>query len=320
MKNKTDDEELMSKYLLGDLSEDDRLQVEERFLRDPAYLEQLQALEAELNDDYVRGELTEREREQFAQRSSASPEWRRRVGFAKALITGDESATATTAPAKVSPAPPPRWRSLLPQLRLPKPALTWALAAAFLVMSAAGSWLVLETSRLRAQLEQMQAERKAGEQQAQALRQQAAEQRARNDQLAAQLQREQDQQRQWLAEAGRPQPHLLSFILAPGLGRGADESTKLLVPPEVQTVRLRLYLEGAGEYQSYRAELHTSADKLIWSRDRLRAQPIRTGKAVVLSLPASLLTTGEYEVRLKGAVSREQIEEIGDYFFSVSKK
>src|SRR5438477_10094479 len=128
MKNKTDDEELMIKYLLGDLSEDDQLQVEERFLRDPAYLEQLQALEAELNDDYARGELTEREQKQFAQRSSASPEWRRRVEFARALMSSDDySSPSVTAPVEDRLASVPWWKSLLPLWRAPKPALTFAL-------------------------------------------------------------------------------------------------------------------------------------------------------------------------------------------------
>ena len=63
MKNRTHDEELMIEYLMGGLSEQEQAGIEERFLKDPAYLEQLQALEAELNDDFVREELGARDQE-----------------------------------------------------------------------------------------------------------------------------------------------------------------------------------------------------------------------------------------------------------------
>ena len=80
-----DDERLAIKYLLGELSEEDQARVEEQFLRDYEYFEHLRAVEEELNDDYARGELSDREREQFERRVSASPEWRQRVEFARAL-------------------------------------------------------------------------------------------------------------------------------------------------------------------------------------------------------------------------------------------
>src|SRR5712691_6045547 len=102
MKNRTREEELMVEYLLGGLSEEEQVEIEQRFLKDPAYFEQLQALEAELNDDYVRGELGARDQERWAHRFSTSAEWRRRVAFAGILLSADDHlSTVTTAQTKV---------------------------------------------------------------------------------------------------------------------------------------------------------------------------------------------------------------------------
>jgi hypothetical protein len=309
MKNRTHDDELMIKYLLGDLSEEEQVEIEQRFLKDPAYLEQLQALEAELNDEYVRGELGARDQERWAQRFSTSGEWRGRVDFARTLLSaGEHLPTMTTSQPKVRAA----------SLRLQKPVLIWGLATAFLVVIVASSWLVLENSRLRGRLERMQAEQRTSEQQAQELQRQVAEQRLRGDQFAEQLQRENDQKQ--LSSVLKGSPALLSFILMPGAGRGIDPSTTLAIPPNTQLVGLRLYLEGANPYKSYRTELRTSDDKLVWSREGLAPQQTRQGQEVVLSLPAPILDAGGYEVTLQGVVAKGQTENVGYYSFTVSKK
>jgi len=305
MKNRTQDEELMIKYLLGDLSEEEQVEIEQRFLKDPAYLEQLQALEAELNDEYVRGELGARDQERWAHRFSTSGEWRRRVDFARTLLSaGEHLSTMTAAQPKVRAA----------SLRLQKPVLIWGLATAFLVVIVASSWLVLENSRLRGRLERMQAEQRTSEQE---LQRQVAEQRLRGDQFAEQLQRENDQKQ--LSSVLKGSPALLSFILMPGAGRGIDPSTTLAIPPNTQLVGLRLYLEGANPYKSYRAELRTSDDKLVWSREGLAPQQTRQGQEVVLSLSAAILDAGDYEVTLLGVADKGQTENVGYYSFTVSK-
>jgi hypothetical protein len=138
--------------------------------------------------------------------------------------------------------------------------------------------------------------------------------------LAQELERERQQR---LPETGTEKPSvpsIISFILMPGIGRGDEQSTDLTVPKDAQTVQLQLYLEGPTPYKSYRAELVTAGGKLIWSRDGLTARQARNGKAVSLSLPASAITSGKYELSLKGVTSENQIEDVGFYYFSIVKK
>ena len=186
----------------------------------------------------------------------------------------------------------------------------------------AGSWLILKTGQLRAELGQIQAERQQIEQREQQLQRQAADERARADQLAQELERERQYREQVQTELQEPAParSIVSFILLPGVGRGEVEQTKLTVPRETRLMQLQLYLQGPTPYKGYRAELRAAGGKLIWSRDGLSARKTRTGKAVTLSLPVDALTSGKHEMTLKGVISREQVEDVGYYYFSIVKK
>jgi hypothetical protein len=85
-------------------------------------------------------------------------------------------------------------------------------------------------------------------------------------------------------------------------------------------VRLNLYLQGPTPYKSYRAELRTAGGKPVWSRGALTARQTDAGKTIAFSLPADALAAGRYELTLKGVISKEQIEDVGYYYFSIVKK
>src|SRR5260370_38669063 len=91
------DEELVVKYLLGNLPETDEVQVEDRAFADANYLGALEAAEADLIDTYVRGGLSQSERRAFERRFLTSPNPWSKVEFARALARGT-AATATAIP------------------------------------------------------------------------------------------------------------------------------------------------------------------------------------------------------------------------------
>ena len=85
MKHDQDSEALLIRYLLGDLSEEQNVEIEERAFHDREFMQTIQSVESDLIDEYVRGELSEREREQFESRFLASSEQEKKVEFAKTL-------------------------------------------------------------------------------------------------------------------------------------------------------------------------------------------------------------------------------------------
>jgi hypothetical protein len=78
-------EELLVGYLLGDLSEEEQVRIEDRALTDPSYLAEIEAAEADLIDAYVRGELPPDWLPGFERRFLRSPSRRSKVEFAQAL-------------------------------------------------------------------------------------------------------------------------------------------------------------------------------------------------------------------------------------------
>jgi len=63
--NEPSNEVLIVRYLLGDLSEQEQVDIEDRAFSDAPYLQNILAVEADLIDEYVRGGFHENERRQF---------------------------------------------------------------------------------------------------------------------------------------------------------------------------------------------------------------------------------------------------------------
>src|SRR4026208_750171 len=87
MRSQRSDETWHVKYLLGNLTEDEQVEVEDRAFADADYLSDLEATEADLIDAYVRGELSQSDRRSFELRFLTSPERRRKGAVARALAT-----------------------------------------------------------------------------------------------------------------------------------------------------------------------------------------------------------------------------------------
>src|SRR5262249_45164312 len=79
-------------YLLGELSSPERDAIEDRYLTDEAFHEELLVCEGELIDAYVRGELSFEQRGHFERWFLRSPGRQEQLKFAKALVRfGSES-------------------------------------------------------------------------------------------------------------------------------------------------------------------------------------------------------------------------------------
>jgi hypothetical protein len=350
MKQRADSEKLMIRYLLGDVPEDEQIRVEERFFTDDEYFEQLLALEDDLIDDYVNGELTDRERKQFEGYFLASPTRRQRVEFAKTFMrAGSLPALAEIAiPGEARPEPVPWWRTVMVFWRAQSLLRRFALAAS-VVLVLGGSWLIVDTVRLRNQVEQLQAERGESQRREQELLQHIAglsQESERVTELSAQLKRERNERRrleqqvaeqrrrneesaqlllelQHLAFSPKPAPPRDSFALFPGRTR----TNRFVIPQDVDSVQLRLYLPAVAARVSdppsrYRAVVRTAEGNEVWSQDGLEAQRtgLREEAIVILDLPTPILPEGDYIITLSRRSASGDFEDVGSYQFSVVRK
>ncbi len=318
MKDRLDEERMMLAYLLGTLREDEQARLEERFLRDPDCLDRLKSLEQDLNDEYVRDEMSVSERQLFDARIAASPEWRRRTVFAKALMTLDDQLPLPKSRNK--PSRNSFLTAIATFLRPRTAAVSFSLYAAVVLALVACVWLFFESSRLRSQLRQLAARQEETEQREGEQRQNAAAERARSASLASELENERRLRQQLEMHGAKPlASSILSFVLAPGVNRGAGETVRLPISKDAKQINLQLFLEGTPDFYRYRAELRSSADLSLLTSGGLIARQTRLGKSVRFVVPANLLSAGGYEVVLSGADRQGRSEPVGSYYFTVAK-
>jgi anti-sigma factor RsiW len=94
---KTDlSEDLIQRYLLGELTEADQAALEQELLIDRGEFDRVWAVENELIDSYVRGEMSRADRERFEGHYLASPLHRERVAIAESFLADIDQAAGET--------------------------------------------------------------------------------------------------------------------------------------------------------------------------------------------------------------------------------
>src|SRR5215210_3416500 len=166
--SKADTDDLLKRFLLDEMSEEERVQIENRFLTDNEFFEGLLAAESVLLDQYAQGKLSGHELKQAQSLFVTSSSQKREVEFTKELIAAvHESQRANDLVAAASIASG-RLQSPVPVSSVTR--FGWALAslvcislliwAAFLYSSRRS----LETQRLAAERNAEEAQRKLSEQ------------------------------------------------------------------------------------------------------------------------------------------------------------
>src|SRR5713101_7626342 len=93
-----DDDDAISRYLLGLLSDEERSAVQERLFQDEDYFDRIRAIEYELLDAYSRGKMPASERALLESSLLASAEGRRALDFARGLAAVQTRAGKRRAP------------------------------------------------------------------------------------------------------------------------------------------------------------------------------------------------------------------------------
>src|SRR6266545_7549396 len=112
-------ENLIRRYLLGELAEADQDALEQELLIDRGKFDQVWAVENELVDSYVRGEMSRADRKRFESHYLASPLHRERMAIAESFLTSIDQAPGETVEVSEKESIVP-WRRRFP-LRSPRP-------------------------------------------------------------------------------------------------------------------------------------------------------------------------------------------------------
>jgi type II secretory pathway pseudopilin PulG len=326
LSGQVDREEIRVRYLLGKLSEQERVSLEERFFSNDQEFEELEAAETELIDQYLRSELSSADRTQFEKTLIASPRLAKRVQIGNILasrlsaIEHSENLGArqhTLTQKKTSASNLSWWKKLFG----PQSSLSPAFAVSLVLILAAGVLVTVVWMKYRDESRRLSAET----QQRIELEKQIAELKSRSDQLDQNLQqviREKEELLAKQSQSGQPdqQPTSLAFfVLTPGSTRGGGGGNNLSISPTTTSVELRLDVDSE-EYSRYNASVQTIEGRMIIQAPGLRLDQSQGKTRVRLQVAASLLRPGDYIAKLDGVTESGTSELAHYYSFRVIKR
>ncbi|HST23831.1 MAG TPA: hypothetical protein VLR90_22170 [Blastocatellia bacterium] len=326
MKQKTKQEDLMVRYLLGEMTEEEQTQIEERFLNDNEYFEQLLSVEDALIDDYAQGVLTEYERSKVEGLLLHSQRQSREVDFVKDLIgfVSARPADGLNTQNSIQTERPGKLRSLLALLRIRNPGKRFSIAAGLLsIVIILG--MVIWNLALRKKVGQMETQQAVLENRDHELQRQLEEQGNKHNATVKELEderRKRDQLEQELAALQKFRPVNSSNDIAildfstDSISRGGGEPKIVSISAGLSRLEVRINLGSKGAYKSYGAVIKTFGGREIWSMDQIKPRQANLGR-VVLTMPANIFSNDDYILTLKGQTEAGDMLEIGDYSFRV---
>ena len=111
---------------------------------------------------------------------------------------------------------------------------------------------------------------------------------------------------------------VLAVELVPGRSRGESETKQITVTADTNTLQLQLRIPNDVAYQAYRAILQTTEGREISRQDRLPRDPTARDR-VTCPIPANLLKSSDYNLKLSGINQQGDYEDIARYYFRITR-
>lgn len=310
MKDNFYNEETLRKFLLGDVSDDMRDAIEDKFLADEEFSARLLVVEDETIESYLRHELSVREKELFKVAFLVNPRRRERVIALKCVIAAANAETGLKTAKQESPS---LWTSVLAFLRFKDSFVRYGFAAIALLIVFGFAWFLVNRNRderlAEANTNQMQERTDATPKSSP-----IASPIPKNEPSPQPSTTPTPQQQQKISE-----PTFATIVLRPTLLRDLNKSTKLILAPSIKQARIQLNLE-RDDYKSYVVRITTVEGKSVWQGGPLYTRKMKSGKAIVINLPTKFLPDNDYIIELSGVSEAGPMESFADYFVSVTHK
>ena len=307
MKRNPSDDELLRRYFLGEMSQEEAEELEKRF-GDDQFFELAEAVEGDLLAAAARGELAPAERERILKRLASSPQGRERLAFIRTLNkAADEEKRAT--PNVV------RFPDRIPASR---PVSQWVTAlAASLLVTAGLTWYVIQKDN------GIEAQYAEAPQQAQENRDVPPKNHEKQpvagpvqpvpvvpDPVARQEESPAPEVRE---PAGRVVLQLALTTL-----RGEETLETLRITQEIGKVEIQLDVTEYRDFESFDVALRNQEHDPIWQESGLKPRTLDWASALVFEVPAEKLAAeGRYKVEVQGATAGEEPQDLSYVEFEV---
>jgi len=294
---------LLRRYLLGQANADERGAVERGLMTDQQCLDELARAEEELIDEYACGNLAPDEKERFEALFLNVPERRGKVAFAQAF-------NRYLVRHAISHIEKPSEQIHAVWWRRPAFALLSAAVVLFALAAVFFYWKLLQ---MRTQLASSELQRVVSERNGKTLSDQLTEQQKHNQEL-------QEEITDLRGNAPSANSDLLTLRLSSGWTRGRGQLPIARLSSSIKRLRLDLAL-GTDEIQhSYQAAVQSMDGAIIWSNNNLKAQRIGKNILVSITVPASVLTPGDFRLTLSSPAVSGAAAEVSTRYFRILQK
>lgn len=320
----------ITRYLLGDLPEEEREHFDELSVSDDEFAARLNTLENDLLDAYVRGELDGETLQHFQSRYLATPARRERVQMARLLYIAGSSTGTSSIHAAISSLPhsqenikdpSSRW-----QIELRRPVMLWGLLAAVVLLSASTGWLAFKNYRLRYDTQESQTAYSVLQQREQQLKAQLEAHHSANGGVEKGHQKSPQLPASRADRAGDSAPDresqaksvIDSFLLLPQM-RASSGLATISAPKGENLIRLRLQLE-SDDFPQYRVAIRNlMSDQVVWHSGNTKSTAEGRVRIVSALFPIDSLDSRNYIAELTGVQPGHRVEIVGSYPFRIVK-
>lgn len=326
MNAKPDD--LLTRFLLGELSEEERAEVEARFLADNEFFEEVLSAEDALLDQYLLGQLTDEQRERADRLFRSSDRQRREALFTEELIVavrGADPASGravhTAGPSEITPPAKEDTGHTPPfKLRSPKnfmPRLAWAGGFfLLLVCLALASWFFYRRAQTRPAGTNQAETNHGGKGPRETPTEEAVGKEVPGGRPVVGGEKHGTPEETPEPRPPRRSESVASILLSPATLERGGGSTTIRLKTGTSKVQLHLELDEGARYNRYGVLITTFDGRRVWSNDSLDSGQISKGH-IALTLPSSLFGYDDYKVELKGLPESGEPVHIADYVFKV---
>jgi hypothetical protein len=329
-------QDLINRFLLGKLSEDERAGVEKRFLSDNDFFEQVLAAEDGLIDQYLLGALSKEDMSEARALFESSRLQQDKLESTRSLISLIQSSSsgsmneragsigtlnsAETYKSKSSlPNPADTQATIVtPSRRTGHYFLGWGWAVTSLVLVLLSSSVVYLLYKKRA----METRQASVEQMIKNVGDKLNQETARSTELDAELsaERERRQKAEELLSQLQDQdaPRVTTVLLTPTSFQRGEGSRFVRLRLSTGQIRLQLMVGQELRFDRYSVIISTFDNREVWKTNSLDSHSARQGK-LSLILPTDLFSPQDYRIEVRGSSGGQDSVHVADFAIRISR-
>lgn len=310
MKEQLVDDDLVRRFLLGQVSPQEEGEIAALMFEDPEKFSQLESVEDDLIDEFLQEELSPADKEGFETHFLSQPGRRHNLKLSQALHQHFDQEDVPAVVPVVPVVPPDNRVSVFGLFKISRPALRFSLAtAAILILVVIAVWLYVRNRQLQ-QPAPFEARKEQG----------ATPTPTSVPSIEPSPSLAQGENKNSVPSPQKHEPAPVQAVVLMPLTVSRSEVQSLALPTRGANVLVELPLINETRYNSYDATLKSDDGTVLKNWPTLTAKRLKTGRGLLVNIPLALLKPQElYRITVSGKSADGTSHEVHRYEFQPDK-